>query len=370
MAVKVVNVVGVAFFTLVLCYRVDRLYRAKAGIQAVAVTVAIAALTVAVLLLNSPLAASIDGALWRGSSRLGGYAALALGVAALAVAFFYGPTESARQRRAGMEAIPLLASVIGLSVAMTVMPPSLRDATLDTLTVQELGFAVFFAIAGGYLMYGLADCVLSLTRLMPFADGYLVTSLRLMAAGLALTAIGSLTQVVFVLTSMTHAVSWPVLLTISRGCTAVGIVLFVIGLSYPGVRGFFVQMDYRKRHRRDFKRLEPLWQLLTTAVPEVVLDARSAAKDPHLRFQRRVVEIRDVLVQLSPYLPDDFGDGVPEENVHNLLVAIDLRNEAGAAPAPSSMVLPPEGTSIDDDAAPLLVLSDAVGATPAEELQI
>ena len=64
-------------------------------------------------------------------------------------------------------------------------PPSLRDASLDTLTVQELAFAVFFAIAGAYLMYGLADCVLSLTRLMPFADGYLVTSLRLIesAAG-------------------------------------------------------------------------------------------------------------------------------------------------------------------------------------------
>ncbi|BDH55174.1 hypothetical protein MTP03_01130 [Tsukamurella sp. PLM1] len=131
-----------------------------------------------------------------------------------------------------------------------------------------------------------------------------------------------------------------------------------------------MQREYRKRHRRDYKRLEPLWQLLTTAVPEVVLDAREAGRDPHLRFQRRVVEIRDVLVQLSPYLPDDFGGSIPEENVHNLLVAIDLRTEAGAAPAPSSMVLPPEGPSIDDDAAPLLVLSDAVRATPAEELQL
>ncbi|GAB3134021.1 hypothetical protein GCM10027289_24970 [Tsukamurella serpentis] len=370
MAVKIVNLLGIAFFTIVLCWRIDRLYRAKAGIQAIAVTVAIAALTMAVLLLGSPLSTGIDGALWRGASRLAGNASLALGVAALAVTFFYGPTESARQRRAGMEAIPLLAAVIGLSVAMSVMPASMRDATLDTFSVQELGFAVFFGIAGGYLMYGLADCVLSLTRLMPFADGYLVTSLRLMAAGLGLTAIGSMTQVAFVLTNMVQVVSWPSLLTLSRICTAIGVVLFVIGLSYPGVRGFFVQLGYRKRHRRDFKRLEPLWDLLTTAVPEVVLDARSAGRDPHLRFQRRVVEIRDVLVQLSPYLPDDFGDGIPEENVHNLLVAIDLRNEAGGAPAPSAMVLPPKGTSIDDDAAPLIVLADAVRATPAEELQI
>ncbi|RDH12240.1 hypothetical protein DVB88_08485, partial [Tsukamurella pulmonis] len=254
---KLVNVFGVAFFTLVLCWRIDRLYRAKAGIQAVAVTVAIAALTLAVLLLGSPLAASIDGALWRGSSRLGGYALLALGVASLAVAFFYGTTESARQRRAGMEAIPLIAAVVGLSIAMTVTPASLRDASLDTLTVQELGFAVFFVIAGGYLMYGLADCVLSLSRLMPFADGYLVTSLRLMAAGLAITAAGSLAQVAFVLTSAAHVGSWPVLLSVSQACTAGGILLFVIGLSYPGVRGFVVQMQYRKRHRRDFQRLEP-----------------------------------------------------------------------------------------------------------------
>lgn len=367
---KLVNVLGVAFFTLVLCWRVDRLYRAKAGIQAVAVTVAIAALTLAVLLLGSPLAATVDGALWRGASRLGGYVGLALGVAALAVAFFYGPTESARQRRAGMEAIPLLAAVIGLSVAMTTMPASLRDASLDTLTVQELGFAVFFAIAGGYLMYGLADCVLSLTRLMPFADGYLVTSLRLMSVGLALTAIGSLTQVAFVVTSVVHVVSWPLLLSVSRACTAFGIVLFVVGLSFPGVRAFFVQLEYRKRHRRDYRLLAPLWELLTAAVPEVVLDAGKANRDPHLRFQRRVIEIRDVLVQLSPYLPDDFGDGTPEENVHNLLVAIDLRTEMAGAQAPSSMVLPPDGPSIDDDAAPLLVLSDAVRATPAEELQL
>ena len=63
---------------------------------------------------------------------------------------------------------------------------------------------------------------------------------------------------------------------------------------------------------------------------------------------------------------DDWDQIAP----HLQLLAIDLRNEAGAAPAPSSMVLPPDGPSIDDDAAPLLVLSDAVGATPAEELQI
>ncbi|CAM3951775.1 MULTISPECIES: MAB_1171c family putative transporter [Tsukamurella] len=370
MAVKLVNVLGVAFFTIVLCWRIDRLYRSKAGVQAVAVTVAIAALTVAVLLLGSPLATTVDGSLWKGASRLGGYVGLALGVAALAVAFFYGPTESARQKRAGMEAIPLLAAVIGLSVAMTATPPSMRDASLDSLTVQELGFAVFFAIAGAYLMYGLADCVLSLTRLMPFADGYLVTSLRMMAAGLGLTALGSLTQVVFVVTSVLQLVSWPALLTVSQVCTGIGILLFVLGLSYPGVRGFFMELKYRKRHREDYKRLAPLWELLTTAVPEVVLDAGRAGRDPHVRFQRRVVEIRDVLVQLSPYLPDDFGDGTPEENVHNLLVAIDLRAEAGGAPAPSAMVLPPEGTSIDDDAAPLLVLSDAVRATPADELQI
>ncbi|WP_040765904.1 MAB_1171c family putative transporter [Tsukamurella sp. 1534] len=370
MAVKLVNVLGVAFFTIVLCWRVDRLYRAKAGIQAVAVTVAIAALTVAVLMLGSPLSPEIDSALWQGASRLCGYASLALGVAALAVAFFYGPTESARQRRAGMEAIPLIAAVVGLSVAMTAMSPSIRNANLDAWSVQDVSFAVFFAIAGVYLMYGLGDCVLSLTRLMPFADGYLVTSLRLMSVGLGLTAIGSLTQVVFVVTSVFGFASWPVLLTVSQASTAGGIIMFVVGLSYPGVRGFFVEMRYRRRHRRDYKRLEPLWSLLTGAVPEVVLHAGKAGRDPHLRFQRRIVEIRDVLVQLSPYLPDDFGDGIPEENVHNLLVAMDMRIEAGPVQAPSSMVLPPDGPSIDDDAAPLLALADAVRATPADELQM
>ena len=70
----------------------------------------------------------------------------------------------------------------------------------------------------------------------------------------------------------------------------------------------------------------------------------------------------------APFHPDAATLALPMRLVPQpgpLLVAIDLRTEMAGAQAPSSMVLPLDGTSIDDDAAPLLVLSDAVRVTPS-----
>lgn len=361
MVVKLINGLGVGFFTVVLCWRVHALIRARAGVQTMAITVAIAALTLAPMLLATAIGDHLDDSTGTGVGRVVGYACLALGVAALAVAFFYGHTESARQRRAGIEAVPLVVAVVGLSFAMTQTPEALRTASLDSLTVRDVGLAVFFVIAGAYLMYGLADCVLSLSRLLPFAEGYLRISLRTMGAGLGIAAIGAAMQVLFIVVNLVYYATWSAVLELSRLSIVVGIVVFVVGLSYPGVRGLVVRVRYRRGHRVDYRRLEPLWVLLTDAVPEVVLP-RIADSDPNLRFQRRVVEIRDVLVQLSPYLSEGFGiGGDPVADVADLKRSIAARAESRGVVAPTRMVLVPKGRSIDDDAAPLLILSDQMG---------
>jgi hypothetical protein len=359
--VKLINGLGVGFFTIALCWRIHTLARTRAGVQAVAITVAVAAMTMAPLLLATPIGTTLDNATVTGVSRVAGYAALALAVAGLAVAFFYGHTESARQRRAGIEAIPLVVAVVGLSFAMTETPRALRTASLDSLTVREVGLAVFFVIAGSYLMYGLGDCVLSLSRLLPFAEGHLALSLRGMGLGLGLAATGSAAQVCFIVVNLLHVASWVPLLEVSRWLVLLGIFVFAVGLSYPGVRAAVVRVRHRRGHRRDYQRLEPLWMLLTDAVPEVVLP-RVASGDPDLRFQRRVIEIRDVLVQLSPYLPEDFGErDNPEADAESLRRAITARAAADGAAAPTRMVLPPAGRSIDAEAAPLLTLADCMG---------
>ncbi|GAA4404303.1 MAB_1171c family putative transporter [Tsukamurella soli] len=361
---NVLNVVGVAFFTLVLCWRIHRLIRAREGVQAIAMTIAIGALTLSPLLLNRTFGRLADGITVVGFSRVAGYALIVLGVAAMAVTFFYGPTESSRQRRAGFEAIPLVVAVVGLSLAMTVTPRALRTAALNALTVREVGLAVFFVVAGGYLVFGLADCVFSVTQLMPFSRGYLTRSLRLIAAGMAGVSVGSLLQVVFIVVNLLHVASLPPVLTVSRIVMIVGVLLFIAGICYPGVRGLVVSARYRNLHRRNYRRLGPLWRELTGALPGIVLpvDRRGWRTDVHLVYQRRVVEIRDVLVQLSPMLPDDFGSLGADLDVAVLRAAIAVYREAGGATGETRMVLPPEGNTVDDDAAPLLLLSDQVAA--------
>ncbi|WP_343232899.1 MULTISPECIES: MAB_1171c family putative transporter [unclassified Tsukamurella] len=363
---NVLNVLGVAFFTAVLCWRVHRLVRAREGVQAVAMTIAIGSLTLSPLLLNRTMGPLVDSYTIPGLSRVCGYALIVLGVASLAVTFFYGHTESARQRRAGIEAVPLVVAVVGLSVAMTVTPDALRQAALNALTVREVGLAAFFVVAGAYLVYGLADCVFSLIQLMPFARGYLTRSLKLMAVGLGVASLGSLLQVAFIVVNLLKVASMPPVLTSSRVITVAGVVLFIVGICYPGVRGIVVAAKYRRLHRRNYRRLGPLWRELTAVLPDIVLpgERRGWRTDVHLVYQRRVVEIRDVLVQISPYLPDDFGHKDPATNVAEMRVAIQAYQMLGAASQPTRMVLPANGPTVDDDAAPLLVLSDEVRSHP------
>lgn len=59
------------------------------------------------------------------------------------------------------------------------------------------------------------------------------------------------------------------------------------------------------RAGRHCRRLGPMWQDLTTAVPEVVLPPEdSASQDSAYRRYRMTVEIWDALLQLRPYVPD------------------------------------------------------------------
>lgn len=76
------------------------------------------------------------------------------------------------------------------------------------------------------------------------------------------------------------------------------IVLILLGTSIPAVgvawRGW--------RQWRHLRRLQPLWRELTAAVPEVVLDEELRQHELRLRLHRRVVEIRDALLALQPYV--------------------------------------------------------------------
>jgi hypothetical protein len=367
MVIATINAAALALFAIALCWRIDRIRREGAGLQPTAMTVAISAMTLAFVSINPHVREWLDSTLFTGAARVIFYCLLAFAVAALVIVFFFGSAERQRQRRAGVEAVPLVIAMIGLNVAMLVTPTPVRTESVSEWTVQHFGFALFFVIAGCYLVYGLGSCVLSIRRYVGLADGYLRHSLMVLLTGLSLVGLGSLIQTVFVVLSGLGLATVPVLLKISAVISSVGAVLFLAGICYPMVRARWIKVRYNLRHRRDYADLEPLWSLTTSALPEVVLPLRSVADvdgSINLLYQRRVVEIRDALLQLSPLLPDDFDRLTDRDQVFYLRDAVEVYREAGGSSGAVRQVLVGAGDDLDAEATPLLRISRALADQP------
>lgn len=360
MVVGVVNAIALALFALALCWRIDRLRREAAGLQPVAMTVAISATTLAFVVGNPRVRQWLNDDFFPGADRLSIYCLLAIGVAALVVVFFYGTTEEQRQRRAGVEAIPLVVTLIGLNVAMLATPVPVRTEHMSDWTVHHVGYALFFVIADCYVAYGMAACVVSIGRYVRHAEGYLRHSLIILSTGLGLLGVAALIQTLYVVTAGLHVAHLHVLLNVAAVLALLGAVLFLAGICYPLVRARVMSFLYDRRHRSQYRELEPLWALTTSALPGVVLPSPpQGAFDGSIiwLFQRRVVEIRDALLQLSPYLPDDFDELESAAQATALRDAVNTYVDLGGSAGAVRQVLAGAGDDLDSDAAPLLRIS-------------
>lgn len=356
-SIGVVNVIALVVFAVAFCWRLDQIRRQGWGLQPLAMTIAITALTLAFVVSESSVAAALDAALFTGASRVVFYALLAVGVAALVVVFFF-PGHLSRERRAGMEALPLVVALIGLQVTMLVIPVEIRTASMSEWTAKSWSFAIFFLIASGYLAYGFIACVRNVRKFFLEADGYLRVSLGLLVVGLGLLALGSLVQIVFVIGSAAGFLRVPWLLSTSGVLAVLGVVAFLVGVSYPMVYAKVQSTLANRRRRRVDTELLPLWRLLTDAVPEVVLPD-TGQMTPTTRVHRRVVEIRDALTQVSPCLPRAFAYAEPAVQARMLRGAITTYTTEPVSGAVRDVV-PDEGVGLEDDAAPLVRLSQAL----------
>jgi hypothetical protein len=144
----------------------------------------------------------------------------------------------------------------------------------------------------------------------------------------------------------------------------VGALAFVVGVSYVAVTGMVTTVPLWRSHRRSYRQLEPLWTALNHAFPQLALGRVPAtswrgrlggrAGDTHHRFYRRVVEIRDGLVQLAPYY-DRPAAGFPaaarEEARWAALIREALRaKETGVPIVEADPVFVPGGDDLESDA--------------------
>lgn len=131
--------------------------------------------------------------------------------------------------------------------------------------------------------------------------GWLHTGLRLLGAGTAVGVAYALSRAVYLVLRLTEAAdpdsdASASTVTDAMKLTAIGLIL--VGSSVPAVG-----VAWRAaRHWRYLRALRPLWHDLTGAVPEVVLGEELRRRELRMRLHRRVVEIRDAILALQPYV--------------------------------------------------------------------
>ncbi|WP_020502034.1 MAB_1171c family putative transporter [Sciscionella marina] len=153
---------------------------------------------------------------------------------------------------------------------------------------------------------------------------------------------------------------------------AIGVGVFFLGVGYPGARTGIAKARMWVEARRHYAQLGPLWTVLYRQFPTIALfppsgPARERLRLRHmrLRYYRRVIECRDGLVCLSPYMatPVRASDS-PARQASLIREALEHEALDRCAPdghlAAPSVIAPPEGTGMDSDVRAILALSRAL----------
>ncbi|WP_410639449.1 MAB_1171c family putative transporter [Amycolatopsis sp. lyj-346] len=363
-----VNLIALVLFAAALAWRIYQVTRAPT-VPNWAVTACVAGFAAAFLLQQPVLADEVDALLGRGAARVVNNALLACALCALVI-FFLGSTLGPRRyRRVVVELIPLAAAIVLMVVAMSSTRPELRGLPLGPSTIHDSGIAVFYLGAGLYLIYGLIACTAWIVRYLRVADRNLRIGLRLGALGMASAAVGSICRALYIAVAWVFGPVVKILLLLGVPFVIVGGMLFLAGVTYPGVRARVSALRRRRQHRREHEALGPLWTVLVEAFPSIVLRTpprrgdRLSPRGTHRVRYRRVIEIRDGLVQLSPYLDADFGEVVAEDPgaaAAALKAALRRHSEGEASDGRAKQVLPAGADDIESDVRPLLALSAAM----------
>ncbi|MFJ2847719.1 hypothetical protein GA0115256_14453 [Streptomyces sp. DconLS] len=274
--------------------------------------------------------------------------------------------------RARREALLLALAATGLLTATITAGVDDHGANFRGSDLRDPALVSFYLVADLYLVYALAmalrwTCAYARASQRPLATGLWITAVAIGTMAASCTIRTVLTVVRWQWGTVSQAVTWT-----SSVMIALAVPLFLIGVSYPGAATRIAAVRIRRQHRRLYRRLGPLWQILCEAYPEHTL-CRMPAKPwrdhllplgIHRRLYRRVIECRDGLVRISPHLspiagPVENHPGGADDLADQLFAA--LRNEQPpTAPAQAAAVAMPLTQSLEDDVRQLVQLSDAV----------
>ncbi|MET9001832.1 MAB_1171c family putative transporter [Amycolatopsis sp. Hca4] len=358
-----VNLIALVLFAAALAWRIYQVTRAPT-VPNWAVTACVAGFAAAFLLQQTVVSDEVDALLGLGAARVANNALLACGLCALVIFFLGSALGPRRYRRVAAELVPLAVAIALMVVAMALTPPELRGLPLGPSTIHDGGVAAFYLGAGLYLIYGLIACTAWIVRYQRVADRNLRIGLRLSAIGMASAAAGSVFRALYIVVAWAFGPVVKVLLLLGVPFVVAGGMLFLAGVTYPGLRARISALRRRRQHRHEHAALAPLWTVLVEAFPSIVLRTPPRGRGGVNRVHyRRVIEIRDGLVQLSPYLDADFGEVVATDpGAAAAALKTALRRHADGEPSDgrAKQVLPAGADDLESDVRPLLALSAAM----------
>ncbi|MEU9004034.1 MAB_1171c family putative transporter [Streptomyces sp. NPDC059982] len=292
--------------------------------------------------------------------------------------YLYSAADSRAGRiRARWEGVGLLLVISAISAAALAAPHTVLAGSFSTADMTIRPVAVFYLVAGLYLMYSLAAAFYWTLLYARKSQRPLSTGLWLVAVGLAGMVAACAIRAAFVVIR-SQGGSIPTRLGVATSLAlVVSIPLFVAGVSYPSVRNRLTVLRVWRQHRQFYRRLYPLWLLLSEAFPYTVLHTtgspswrnRWGRHSIHHRYHRRVIECRDGLVEINPYLArlerDGTGlDSTPPERVARILHRIaDAHDRSATGPERAVLLVSPRQRGRDIDVQQLLALSDALRST-------
>ncbi|MFJ3861875.1 MAB_1171c family putative transporter [Streptomyces sp. NPDC090085] len=286
-----------------------------------------------------------------------------------------GP-EAAYRRRLRID-IGLLAGALTILVgAMLATPAGMRGHSLGTPHMAQPSVASFYFAGNAYFVYAYLASALWSLRYARRASRHLKLGLLILALGFLGLTITAVNRVVLVALRIGDPGSHQGLNTVNWSLSNWAMDVAIVGICYAGVVQLVTRVRSVVHHRRLYRELAPLWKALTAAYPELVLNRsptvsgwRSVRRSRtyEQRFYRRLIECRDGLVRLSPYLtriaPDADLARIPADRLARHIVealAVKPMAESPQTELPAALVASPAGDELSADARELIALSHAL----------
>ncbi|WOX15479.1 MAB_1171c family putative transporter [Streptomyces sp. N50] len=270
----------------------------------------------------------------------------------------------------------LVGVLIALMISMLATPATMRDHTLGTPHMAEPAIASFYIIGNAYFVYVYLTSAFWARRYARRASRHLGLGLRTMALGLFGLTITSVNRTILVVLRIDKPQSHEDFNSVNWSVANWAMAIVLIGVCYSASVQLITRLRSIVHHRRMHQELAPLWTALTTAYPELVLNRETAGskwrrlhrlRTHEQRFYRRLIECRDGLVRLSPYLtrvaPDtDLAHGPADRLARHITEALAVKPPAESphTELSAARIAAPVGNDLNADARELIAISHAL----------